>query len=177
MDMVKNVILVGFMGTGKSSSGRMLATRLGCALVDLDQYIETKEGMTIPEIFRQKGEAHFRALEHEAVAEVAQRKGVVIATGGGTIKDPENLRILRGCGVLICLTADIDTILARTERKGERPLLDKAEDRKQEIASLLESRREIYAQANHTVDTSQLSPMLVTEEIMRILRREGVIRA
>ncbi len=175
--MTKNVVLIGFMGTGKTSSGRMLAARLGRPLVDLDQSIEAREGMSVPEIFAQKGEPYFRAREREAVALAAARRGVVIATGGGTVKDEENFRLLKETGVVVCLTADIETILARTARRGERPMLDAAEDRRRAAETLLESRRALYARADCTVDTSELSPMRVTEEIIDFLRRGGVIRA
>ena len=177
MGMTKNVVLMGFMGTGKTSSGRMLASRLGCAMVDLDQYIEAKEGMRIPDMFKTKGEAYFREKEREAVSEVSRRRGIVIATGGGTVKDEENLRLLRENGVLICLTADIDTIMERTERRGERPMLDREENRKEAVEKLMESRRAVYERADFAIDTSQLSPMRVTEEIVGFLRRGGVIRA
>lgn len=175
--MTKNIVLIGFMGTGKSSCGKALATRLGCAFVDLDKTIETKEGMSIPEIFTAKGEAYFREKEREAVREVAQRKGAVIATGGGAVKDEENFAALKERGVIICLTADIDTILARTERRGERPMLDGQEDRRKGIEELLESRQAMYARADFSVDTSYLSPMQVTEEIFGFLRVGGIIHA
>lgn len=175
--MTKNLILIGFMGTGKSSCGKALATRLGCAFLDLDKYIEAKEKMSIPEVFATKGETYFREKEREAVREVAQRKSVVIATGGGTIKDEDNLALLKERGVLVCLTADVDTILQRTARRGERPMLDAQADRRKTIEELLESRREMYARADFTVDTSLLSPMQVTEEIMDFLRVGGILRA
>ncbi len=175
--MMKNVVLIGFMGTGKSSCGRMLASRLGCAFIDLDKYIESKENMSVSEIFAEKGESYFREREREAVREVVQRKGAVLATGGGTVKDKENLRLLKERGVLVCLTADIESILRRTERRGERPMLDRQGDRKKAVEELLESRREVYACADYTVDTSQLSPMQVTEEIVDFLRVGGMIRA
>ena len=97
--MTKNIVLIGFMGTGKSSCGKALATRLGSAFIDLDKYIETKEKMSIPEIFAAKGEAYFREKEREAVRAVVRRKGVVIATGGGTIKDEGNFALLKERGV------------------------------------------------------------------------------
>lgn len=175
--MAKHVVLIGFMGTGKTSCGRTLATRLGCGLVDLDKYIEAKEGRSIPEIFAAEGEPYFRAKEREAVREVVQRKFAVIATGGGTVKDEENLRKLKERGVLVCLTADVDTILQRTKRRGERPMLDRSEDRRKTVEELLESRREIYASADFTVDTSRRSPMQVADEIVDFLRVGGFIRA
>ncbi len=174
---MKHVVLIGFMGTGKTSCGRMLATRLGYGLVDLDKYIETQEGMSVPEIFAAQGEPYFRAKEREAVREVVRRKAVVIATGGGTVKDEESFRLLKERGVLVCLTADIDTILERTARRGERPMLDRQEDRRKAVEELLESRREIYARADFTVDTSRRSPMQVADEIIDFLRVGGFIRA
>ena len=175
--MTRHVVLIGFMGTGKTSCGRMLATRLGCGLVDLDKYIEAKEGMSVPEIFAAKGEPYFREKEREAVREVVQRKFAVIATGGGTVKDEENFRLLQERGVLVCLTADIETILQRTARHGERPMLDREQDRRKAVEELLESRRAIYARADFTIDTSRLSPMEASEEIVDFLRVGGFVRA
>ena len=175
--MTKHVVLVGFMGTGKTSCGRTLATRLGCGLIDLDKYIEGKEGMSVPEIFAEKGEPYFREKEREAVREVVRRKGAVIATGGGTITDEENFRLLKERGVIVCLTADVDTILQRTARRGERPMLDRQEDRRKAVEELLESRREAYGRADFSVDTSRLSPMQAAEEIMDFLRAGGILRA
>ena len=175
--MTKHVVLIGFMGTGKTSCGRMLATRLGCGLIDLDKYIETKEGRSVPEIFAAEGEPYFREKEREAVREVVERKNAVIATGGGTIKDEENFALLKERGVIVCLTADVDTILARTSRRGERPMLDGQEDRRKAVEELLESRRGMYERADFSVDTSRKSPMEVTEEIVDFLRVGGFIRA
>lgn len=175
--MTKNIVLIGFMGTGKSSCGRALATRLGCAFIDLDKYIENKEKMGIPEIFATKGEEYFREREREAVREVAQRKGVIIATGGGAVKDEDNFARLQERGIIVCLSADVDTILQRTARRGERPMLDGQEDRRKGVEELLASRQATYARADFTVDTSLLSPMQVTEEIVDFLRVGGIIRA
>lgn len=175
--MTKNIVLIGFMGTGKSSCGKALANRLGCAFIDLDKYIEGKERMSVPEIFAAKGETYFREKEREAVREVSKRKGVVIATGGGTIKDGENFALLKERGVIVCLTADVDTILARTARRGERPMLDGQENRRKGIEELLASRQGMYARADFSVDTSVLSPMQVTEEVIGFLRVGGIIRA
>ena len=117
---MKNVVLIGFMGTGKTSVGRLLAARLGCAFHDLDRKIEEKHGMSIPAMFREHGEPYFRAREKEAVREAAGRTNLVIATGGGTVKDAENVAILRQNGILVALTADVDTILQRTSGSPRR---------------------------------------------------------
>lgn len=173
-----NVVLIGFMGTGKSSIGKMLAVRLGCAFLDLDHHIERQEGKTVFEIFEDEGEAHFRSLEQRVVREIAVRKNLVLATGGGTVQDEGNRRILRDWGVTVCLTAKAEVIFARTSRRGERPILDRLEegDRQQAILSLLESREGVYAEADYFVDTSDLSPLQVVEEILRYLRRGGNCR-
>jgi len=170
-----NVVLIGFMGTGKSSIGRELAARSGCAFIDLDHRIEETTGMRIPEIFEKYGEEHFRACEKQAVREVSDRRGTVIATGGGTVKDPENVALLRRHGVLVCLTADVDTILARTSRRGNRPVLDQADqgDRKKAIENLMEERKALYAQADYTVNTTEMSPFQIIEDICRFLKRRG----
>ena len=175
-EMKRNVVLIGFMGSGKSSIGRELASRMGCAFVDIDHKIEENVGMRIPEIFEKYGEEHFRACEREAVREVANSRGMVIATGGGTVKDPENVKLLRQKGVIICLTANVDTILARTSRKGKRPLLDAADkdERRGIIERLMEERKGLYSQADYQVDTSERSPFQIIEDIHRFLKRRGI---
>lgn len=179
MQGMKNVVLIGFMGTGKTSSGRMLAQKLGCAFIDLDQKIEKDQGCSIPEIFATQGEAAFRALEHQAVLEVAGRRNAVISTGGGTVKDPANMEALRASGVIVCLRADVDAILERTQTRGDRPVLDGADagDRRAAIEQLLAERASLYAEADCVVDTSTLSPLQVVEKILRYLRSRGVIHA
>ena len=176
---MKNIVLIGFMGTGKTSTGRSLAQRLGFCFIDLDQKIEEAAGMTIPEMFERYGEAYFRAREREAVVRASGRSHAVIATGGGTVKDPENRRTLRESGVVICLQADVDTILQRTQTRGERPVLDGRDegDRRCAIKQLLEERRALYEEADFTVDTSDRSPLQVVDEIVRFLRGRGGLHA
>ena len=174
--MKSNIVLIGFMGTGKTSIGKILATKFGCAFVDLDHKIEADNKMSIPKIFKKYGEDHFRKLEKEAVKEVTQRRGIVIATGGGTIKDPENLRLLKESGVVICLTASVDEILFRTEQEGNRPVLDKKDkdqgDRRAAIEKLLEERKEFYDQADYKVDTTDWSPMQIVEDIFQYVKND-----
>ena len=169
---MKNIVLIGFMGTGKTSVGRLLASRLGCAFHDLDRKIEERHGMSIPAMFREHGEPYFRAREKEAVREAAERTNLVIATGGGTVKDAENVAILRRSGILVALTADADTILQRTAARGARPVLDDADagDRRAAVVRLMEERRHLYDGADITVDTGGRSPLEVAEHIMQALR-------
>ena len=171
-DAMKNIVLIGFMGTGKTSVGRLLAARLGCAFHDLDKKIEAQCGMTIPAMFEQHGEAYFRAREKDAVRAVSARMNLVIATGGGTVKDAENVALLRQNGILVALTADVDTILQRTAARGTRPVLDGADagDRRAAVVRLLEERSSLYETADITVDTSGRAPLEVAEYIVQVTR-------
>ena len=172
---MKNIVLVGFMGTGKTSTGKVLAQRLGKAFIDMDSRIEEEYGQTIPQMFETKGEAYFRQCEKEMVKKVAGRANAVISTGGGTIKDAENVALLKQSGLLVCLTAQPEVILERTERKGERPVLDGADegDRLSAIESLLAEREQFYRQADFAIDTTELSPLQVVERIIHTLKSRG----
>lgn len=170
--MKDNVILTGFMGTGKTSLGKMLATKLGRPFIDIDRKIEEENKLSIPKIFERHGEAHFRELEKIAVRELAGRRGLVIATGGGTIKDEENLQLLKSSGVLICLTTEPEEIFNRTARRGERPVLDGGGDeRLATIKRLLAERKKFYDRADYHVDTTEWSPIQIVDDICRYLRQ------
>ena len=168
--MKSNLILIGFMGTGKTSLGKLLAEKLGRGFIDIDQKIEQDAGLSIPQIFEKYGEKYFRELEKNAVKEITQRRGLVIATGGGTIKDEENLRLLKNSGVIVCLTTEPEEILRRTERRGERPMLDAEEDRLTTIKKLLAERQQFYSQADYTIDTTDWSPLQIMNDICKRFR-------
>ena len=172
---MKNIVLIGFMGTGKTSTGKVLAQRLGKAFIDMDSRIEEEQGQTIPQMFETKGEAYFRQCEKEMVKKVAARANAVISTGGGTIKDAENVALLKQSGLLVCLTAQPEVILERTERKGERPVLDGVDqgDRLSAIENLLAEREQFYRQADFAIDTTELSPLQVVERIIHTLKSRG----
>ena len=164
--MRENIILTGFMGVGKTSLGKLLASKLGCAFIDLDEKIEHDTNMTIPQIFEQYGEKYFRELEKIAVRDVSTRRNVVIATGGGTVKDEENLELLKKCGVVICLTTEPEEIFRRTERRGERPVLDGGgNERLETIKRLLAEREKFYSRADFKIDTTEWSPLQIVNEI------------
>ncbi|HAW60106.1 MAG TPA: shikimate kinase, partial [Actinobacteria bacterium] len=133
---VRNVVLIGFMGSGKSSVGRRLAEELGLSFVDTDSLIEERTHKRIEEIFRDQGEEVFRALEAQTVAEVSGRGGQVIACGGGAVLNPRNVGVLKRKGFLIYLKASIPAIYERVKESTERPLLDVLEP-KAEIERLL----------------------------------------
>lgn len=150
-----NIALIGFMGTGKSELGRLLARRLGMEFVDCDALIEQRTGRSIADLFERSGEERFRRLERQEIARVSRRWGLVVATGGGAPKDPENMTALKRAGIVICLTASPEAIWERTRRAGERPLLA-VPDPRARISELLAERRACYAQADRSLDTSNL---------------------
>jgi shikimate kinase len=169
---MKNVVLIGFMGTGKTCIGRLLAGRLRRPFVDVDKKIERESGMTIPEMFAQHGEAYFRRKEQEVIFRVSRYRNAVISTGGGVVLFPENMNRLRANGIVISLTASVETILERTGRRNTRPLLNHP-DRAEMIARLLAERAERYKEADLIISTEHSSPHQTVEKIIAFLRRGG----
>ena len=160
-------MLVGFMGTGKSVVGKLLAERLGRPFLDLDRKIERVAGRAVAQIFEGEGEAGFRKREREMVREAAALEGHVVATGGGVMMDDENIRLLKGSGWLVCLTASPDVILRRTSAALQnRPLLGGGEPRER-IEALLKLRAPFYAKADVAVDTSDRPVKEIVEEVLR----------
>ncbi len=163
---MKNIVLTGFMGTGKSAVGREIARRLGMRFVELDAEIEKAEGMTIREIFSRYGEPYFRDRETEMVRRFSEEDNVVISTGGGVVLREENMEALRKKGVIVCLTASPETILRRTSSSEERPLLN-VDDPLKRIKDLLEYRRPFYEKADLMIETDSLSPAEIAEEVIQ----------
>jgi shikimate kinase/3-dehydroquinate synthase len=164
-----NLILTGFMGTGKTSVGRELARRLGRPFVDMDTEIEARAGKPIPHIFAQDGEATFRQMESALCKELSARQGLVVATGGGALVDPANRAQMMGSGTVVCLTCDAGEILRRVTQTGnaDRPLLNVADPRT-EIERLLEKRRQAYAAIPWQVDTTRLSIEEVAKSVIAL---------
>ena len=163
-----NLILVGFMGVGKSSVGRRLSHLLGRPFVDADEWIEELAGRDIPSIFSEEGEAAFRDYETKVARRIASRRGLVVATGGGMLGRAENVRLLRSTGTLICLTADPERILERTRPWSSRPLLAGAENPLQTVRALLAQRASQYNQAELSVDTTDRTIEEVAEELCAV---------
>lgn len=166
-----NIILVGFMGTGKSTVGRRLAKLLNRNFIDTDQEIERLTGMTVSEIFRRHGETRFRSEERLLVKRLSDQKGYVIATGGGTVLNPDNWQDLAQSGVIISLYAPLDEIYKRIGYRNDRPLLKG--DRK-EVEELWTRRQPIYNQANWIIDTLNKGIDQVVEEIVDLLEGGSV---
>jgi shikimate kinase len=146
----RSLFLIGMMGAGKSTVGRLLARRSGFEFIDLDRELEARSGVTIATIFELEGEAGFRRREAALIEELTQRPRTVLATGGGAILDPENRRRLRERGLVIYLRASVEEILRRTSKDRARPLLQTA-DRRGRIAELLAQREALYEQTAHVV--------------------------
>ncbi|MDD5255003.1 MAG: shikimate kinase, partial [Candidatus Omnitrophica bacterium] len=119
-----NLYLVGFMGTGKTTIGRLVAGRTGRGFADLDELIELKEKRLIRDIFAEKGEAYFRRVEKQALREVAREDDFIVACGGGIVIDPDNIAMMKRTGAMVCLTASPGAILRRTQGQSNRPLLN-----------------------------------------------------
>ncbi|WP_196599406.1 shikimate kinase [Pectinatus frisingensis] len=165
---MKNIVLIGFMGTGKSCVGKLLAEKLGFSFIDTDLLVEQQVQMTIPQIFQQYGEAYFRECEKKAVKQAVMQPSTVIATGGGVPLFEENRDILQINSAVICLRAEVKTIMHRTKGRNNRPLLNSQEEK---IQSLLDERKPFYAQADFLIDTDALSPLQIVNEIILYLRR------
>lgn len=170
--MLKNLILIGFMGTGKSTIGRQLSKTLGYPVIDTDQRIEQDTNTSIADLFSTYGEDHFRTLETELLKELIAEKTHkhIISTGGGIIVREENLALLRELGYVIWLVAQPKTILERTSRNQDRPLLNN-DDPEGTIRRLLDIRNPLYQNASHlTLETTDLTFSEITTGIIESAR-------
>ncbi|MDD2679402.1 MAG: shikimate kinase [Candidatus Omnitrophica bacterium] len=165
---MKNIYLVGFMGTGKSAVGSALAKKKKWRFVDLDELIELREKRAIADIFAKEGEAHFRRLEKKALKEVAKEKKFVVACGGGIVIDEENIKIMKDSGIIICLKASPEEIFKRVSGTTHRPLL-KVQNPKERIELLLKLRSPYYAKAHKCIDTSKLPVKEVIAKILKVV--------
>lgn len=155
--MLRNIVLIGFMGCGKSSVGRRIASQTGRRFVDTDEAVSAREGRSISRIFAERGEAHFRELETAALKEFAGTTGIVLATGGGIILREENREALRRIGPVVWLDADPNILFERVSRNKKRPLLH-TDDPRATFEALLAARRPIYeATADFRIDSTGLS--------------------
>ncbi len=170
-----NVILVGFMGAGKSAIGRLLARRLGRCFVETDDMIVAREGRAIPDIFRAEGEERFRLLEAEALEALRLKSGDVIATGGGLPCREGRMEALRELGTVVWLAGDLADLHERARRSGDRPML--AGRSAEELEALYRAREPYYRLAHITVDTRGLGPDQVVARVLAALRGMHAARA
>lgn len=166
MSLPARIALVGFMGSGKTTVGRLLASRLGFDFVDSDDEIESRAGLRVSDIFRVHGEAFFRNLEEGAIRDILGTDHLVIATGGGAFAQPACARELLARAFTVHLDCDLDEGLRRAAIQGGRPLLDNGES---DVASLYVERKDKYSRAHATVDTTTLTPEDVVQGVLRLL--------
>lgn len=166
----KTIVLVGLMGAGKSCVGRRLATVLGLPFCDADKEIEEAAGCSIPELFSRYGEAAFRDGERRVIHRLLEGPKHVLATGGGAFMDERTRAEIRENGISVWLRADLDLLVRRTQRRGNRPLLNVA-DPAAKLAELIAQRYPVYAQADVTVDSDDSPPEVTVERVISALKQ------
>jgi shikimate kinase len=175
-DSVRNIILVGFMGSGKSSVGRELARRLGFRFIDTDTTIRQKHKKSIPDIFASFGEPFFRDEENKALRDLQDIDHMVVATGGGIVLQPRNHDLLRSLGVVVWLTATEEVTWERVSRNQNRPLL-RTQDPRTTIRNLMATRYPLYGLLSHiTVETSGLTHQEVADRALGAIRLWPTVR-
>jgi shikimate kinase len=167
-----NLYLVGFMGTGKTTVGRAVGAKLGFQVLDSDHEIERARGKSIPDIFAQDGEPAFRQLEREFIERGHPAERTVIACGGGLVVQPNMLELLQSKGIVVCLHASIETILARTARHRNRPLLE-VENPEERIRTLYATREPIYKRSGTVILTDSRPLNDIVAHVIRSWRRDA----
>jgi shikimate kinase len=165
------IVLIGMMGAGKSSVGRLLARRTGLSCFDTDELVAAEFGLSIPDIFARHGEGRFRDAETEVLRKLFLPQPTIIVTGGGIVVCAENVDLLKRLGTIVWLTADETTLFERASRRGERPLL-KTADPRATFSELLGQRQPLYAAAaDFKIDTSSLTHDEIADEILHKIGR------
>ena len=157
------------MGTGKTETARLLARQLKRGFVDMDELIVKREKMPIAQIFNAKGEPYFRSLEKDIIKDLSRKDNLVVACGGGSFADPENIATLKKSGTVICLTSSAEMILKRTGGSAVRPLLN-VDDPKKRVEELLSKRQPFYAQAHYAIDCDKLTVAETAQEVLKLLK-------
>ena len=166
---MKNIVLVGMMGAGKTTVGELLATKLNRELKDIDCVIEQEQKKSIIEIFTDDGEEAFRKLESETIEKFSNMSDFIISTGGGALEKANNLSNLQKNGIIIYLKADIEELFKRVKNETQRPLL-KEQDPLEVIKKLIKKRKKFYLMADITIITDNKSPEKITEEIIKAIK-------
>lgn len=174
----ERVFLTGFMGSGKSTIGPILANTIGYEFVDIDRAIEQREGKSINKIFSERGESYFRSLERELIITASARDHVVVSLGGGTIADPENFRLISASGIVVYLKATPEQIFKRLHHKLDRPVLTDNrgerlgdEELRMRIQELFLKREPFYSRADITVETDEKRVGVTVDQIVKKLSR------
>lgn len=165
--MKKNIVLIGLMGSGKTTLGKCIAAKSGMEFVDTDELIIRKAGKPISQIFEDEGELFFRDMESEAVKEASEKEGAVISTGGGAVLREENIENLQKTGILFYLEASPEALYERVKDDDSRPLL-RGDDPVNILRRILVARAPYYGQADFTINTEVLSPEQASDKIIEI---------
>jgi len=165
-----NIVLVGFMGTGKTVVAKRLSEKLNKKYISLDDNIVKRVGKPITKFFAENGESYFRKIEKEIIQEASFLENVVIDAGGGVVKDNENVENLKMNGMMVCLTATPEVIYNRTKYNSDRPLLNVTNPKKK-IQRLLEQRAPFYEKTDYTIDTSTITVDEVAEKIIGLMNK------
>jgi len=168
--MELNIILIGFMGTGKTTVGQVLAEKTGRVFYDTDTLIEKRAGMTISDIFARMGEEYFRILEHQILSEAVNGMKKVLATGGGIVLNPKNMITMKENGIVVALKAEVDTLWERLDGATGRPLLNK-NDPKNKLIQLYKNRAHLYEEAHFTIIVDHKTPLAIAEEIIKQIKK------
>jgi shikimate kinase len=166
---MNNVILCGFMGCGKSTVGRNIARKTGRRFIDMDRYIEQKAGMRVSEIFAAQGEDGFRELEHEACRELADMRGVIIASGGGALTFERNVEVFKENDTIVLLDVDLETIKYRLRNDKKRPLLQRP-DKDEVMKELYEKRLPLYKAAADITVKGRSTPLKTAFAVIEAVR-------
>jgi shikimate kinase len=176
VNSARSIVLIGFMGAGKSSVGRRLERRTGLNRMDTDEAVSAKFGLSIPEIFSRHDEEQFREAETEALRQLSPNRQSIIVTGGGIVLRQENVDLLKKLGAVVWLDADEERLFERSSRRGERPLLQ-TEDPRRTFSELFRKREPFYAAAaDFRVDTSVLTHDEVADTILSKIEEMTVVR-
>lgn len=165
---MQNIYLVGFMGTGKTTVGKLVADKLGVKFVEMDAVIEEQEGIKIVDIFAQKGEPYFRGLEKELLKELSVQHDLVVSCGGGLVCDDQNLKLLKSTGIVFSLEISAEVAYERTKKCACRPILN-VSDPLTKIKELLAARNPYYSQAHYTINTEENSIEESADKIANIV--------
>lgn len=169
---MKNIILFGFMGTGKTVIGKALAEMMAMEFVDMDDLIEQREGITISEIFETKGEPYFRRVESKVAEDVSRCSNLVVAAGGGVVLDCQNIKVLESTGTGVCLSSSAEVIYDRVKNQTHRPLLA-VDDPLKRIREMLEYRKPFYDRVTHRINTDKLTVGEAVEKIVGIIEKSN----
>ena len=167
---IKNIVLIGLSGAGKSTVARYIAEATARTLIDMDEMIEAETGCSINEIFATRGEKYFRKLESAVIQKLSDLQSTVIACGGGVVLNPQNMEALKKDGIVFCLWANIPELVRRVSNSDGRPLL--SDDLPERLKQQLNQRRNLYQCADHHVDTEDKSVHEVGDVIIGIMQDE-----